>query len=501
MITAPLAPNLVDGTPPERRVYCNRTLNLRTLRAVGFDMDYTLIHYRVDEWERRAYEHLRERLAARGWPVADLAFDPGLFVRGLIVDRELGNIVKANRFGYVKRAFHGTAPLEFDAQRKAYGRLVVDVNQARWVSLDTLFSHSEACMYAQLVDRLDAGSIPGTLGYGDLYDRVRGSLDRAHLEGHLKAEITADPERFVVLDPDLPLALMDLRASGKKLLLITNSDWTYTRTMMAWAFDRYLGGGSWRDLFHVVIVSAQKPTFFSGRQTLYQVVSDDGLLKPWVDDLAPGHVFSGGDAGKVEAHLRASGEEILYVGDHIFADVHASKRVLRWRTALVLRELEDEIRTIHAFQPSEARLKGLMEDKERLEATLAALRLAQQRQRVGYGPTEPEPGQGANPTTDDQKREADRLKAALAVLDAEITPLARASADLGNPHWGPLLRAGNDKSFLARQVERSADVYTSRVSNFLFISPFAYLRSPRGSLPHDPEVAGITADPDRGGEA
>jgi len=501
MIQAPLAPRPAEGTPPERRVYCNRTLNLRTLRAVGFDMDYTLIHYRVDEWERRAYLHLRERLAQRGWPVADLAFDPELFVRGLIVDRELGNIVKANRFGYVKRAFHGTAPLEFDAQRKAYGRVVVDVKEERWVSLDTLFSHSEACMYAQLVDRLDAGAIPDRIGYGDLYDRVRGSLDRAHLEGHLKAEIVADPERFVVLDPDLPLALQDLRASGKKLLLITNSDWTYTRAMMAYAFDRYLGDGSWQDLFHVIIVSAQKPAFFSGRQSLYQVVSDEGLLKPWVDDLVPGHVYSGGDAGKVEAHLNASGEEILYVGDHIFADVHASKRVLRWRTALVLRELEDEIRAIHAFQPSEARLKGLMEEKERIEALLAAVRLVQQRQRAGYGPQDPEPGRGATRTPDDLKHQADDLKVALAALDLEITPLARASADLSNPHWGPLLRAGNDKSFLARQVERSADVYTSRVSNFLFISPFAYLRSPRGSLPHDPEVAAITADPDRGGES
>ena len=32
-------------------------------------------------------------------------------------------------------------------------------------------------------------------------------------------------------------------------------------------------------------------------------------------------------------------------------------------------------------------------------------------------------------------------------------------------------------------VERSADIYMSRVSNFLFLTPFSYLRSPRGSLP------------------
>jgi hypothetical protein len=48
------------------------------------------------------------------------------------------------------------------------------------------------------------------------------------------------------------------------------------------------------------------------------------------------------------------------------------------------------------------------------------------------------------------------------------------------------MRAGNDKSLFARQVERYADVYTSRVSNFLFQTPFGFLRAPRGSLPHDP---------------
>jgi hypothetical protein len=35
-------------------------------------------------------------------------------------------------------------------------------------------------------------------------------------------------------------------------------------------------------------------------------------------------------------------------------------------------------------------------------------------------------------------------------------------------------------------MERYADIYTSRVSNFLHATPFVYLRSPRGSMPHDP---------------
>lgn len=31
--------------PPERGIFCNRTLNMRSIRAIGYDMDYTLIHY------------------------------------------------------------------------------------------------------------------------------------------------------------------------------------------------------------------------------------------------------------------------------------------------------------------------------------------------------------------------------------------------------------------------------------------------------------------------
>jgi hypothetical protein len=39
---------------------------------------------------------------------------------------------------------------------------------------------------------------------------------------------------------------------------------------------------------------------------------------------------------------------------------------------------------------------------------------------------------------------------------------------------------------MARQLERYADIYTSRVSNLLYVTPFAYLRPPPGKLPHDP---------------
>ena len=476
--------------PREREIFCNRTLNLRSIRAIGYDMDYTLVHYRVEEWERRAYAYMQRKLLDQGWPVSELCFDPQLTIRGLILDLQLGNVLKANRFGYIKRAYHGTRQMDFDEQREMYARTVVDLAEDRWVFLNTLFTLSEGCMYAQLVDLLDRRQLSEVVGYDGLYRRVRTSIDEAHVEGQLKAEILAQPDRFVEPDPEAALALLDQKRAGKKLLLITNSDWGYTDALMRHAFDPHLPKGlTWRDLFDLAIVSARKPDFFESRSPVFEVVEDSGLLKP-VRALRDGGVFLGGNASLVEDHLGVSGDQILYVGDHLHADVHVSKNLLRWRTAIVLRELEAELASLAAFRPQQDQLAGLMDEKEELEFDYCQLRIQLQRKRGAYGP---QPRESAATL----EKQIGDLRGRIAALDERIAPLAEAAGTTSNPRWGLLMRAGNDKSYLTRQVERYADIYMSRVSNFLFQTPHAYLRSPRGSLPHDPDIPAMRAASER----
>ncbi len=465
-------------------MFCNRTLNMRSIQAVGFDMDYTLVHYDVPQWEARAYDHVQRRLLERGLPVGDLRFAVGDFARGLIVDTHLGNIVKANRFGYVMKASHGTHMLPFEEQRKAYSQAWVDLRESRWVFLNTLFSLSEACLYAQLVDLQDAGQLVPGLGYAGLYELVRNTMDAAHLEGALKAEIIADPQRYVELDPDLPRALLDLKQAGKRLFLATNSEWHYTEPMMRYTFDRYLDGGSWRDLFELVIVQTRKPGFFEGNAP-FVALDDKGQELPGPAALAPDRCFRGGNAQIVQSYFGCGGDALLYVGDHMYADVHVSSRIRRWRTALVLRELELEVAEEQAFAPDQWVLQVAMAQKERLEQEQSMLRLTLQRLEHG-APTPPclaatglDTAQAIHERLRDLRQDVDQL-------DHQIQPLAIRAGELGHARWGPLLRAGNDKSRLARQIERHADIYTSRVSNLLYLTPFGYLRAPRGSLPHDP---------------
>jgi HAD superfamily 5'-nucleotidase-like hydrolase len=467
-------------TPPARGIFCNRTLNLRSIKAIGYDMDYTLIHYKVEDWERRAYEYIRQKMADQGWPVDDLSFDPARAIRGLIIDTDLGNLLKANRFGYVKRAAHGTRRLNYDEQRQFYSRTIVTLGTGRFEFLNTLFSLSEACLYTQLVDLADQRELPVVMGYRDLYRHVRATLDETHMEGLLKSEIIERPERFVERDPQIVLTLMDQRHAGNKLLLITNSEWHYTDAMMSYAFNQFVPSGTWKDLFDLIIVSARKPAFFSTNSPTFEVVNSDGLLRPCIKGPQKNGAYLGGDAQTVEEYLGLSGDQILYVGDHIYSDVNVSKSVLRWRTALVLRELENEIVATGNFQPQEDALARLMKSKEQYELAISKTRLRQQRKRAGYGEV-PKVSQRA------LRQELNRLQHEMADLDEEISKLAVAAGEVGNTHWGPLMRAGNDKSHLARQVERYADIYLSRVSNFLDYTPFHYFRAPRGSLPHDQE--------------
>ncbi len=461
--------------PPERGVFANRTLNLRSIQAVGYDMDYTLIHYRVDAWEEAAFRYAQQNLDAVGLPVNAFTFDPEAFTIGLTFDLEAGNLLKATRFGYVVRASHGTEMLPFEEQRRQYTETIVELSEPRFKFMNTLFELSRASLWCQLVDAHDRSPISGVNGYGDLYRLVDKALADTHLDGALKAEILADPDGFIDPDPDVVQTLLDQRTAGKNLLLITNSDWAYTKAMMAHTVDPFCPPGrSWRDLFDIVIVSANKPRFFQGTNPIYRVVDEErSLLAPHRGLLEAGSVYFGGNAHIVEESLGLTGGQPLYVGDHLFGDVLVTKDVLRWRTALIARELEAEVLDAISFADQQRTLEQLMSEKVELDRRQAHLRMSVR----------------GNNGDSSLKRELDRVSSQALALDEQVAPLAAAASSLGNANWGPLMRAGNDKSLFARQVERYADVYTSRVSNLRFETPYGYLRAARGSLPHDSVAA------------
>lgn len=468
----------LSATPPEARlaqpehgVFANRTLDLSTVKTIGYDMDYTLIYYRVEEWEGAAFEHAKTLLARGGWNLDKLRFDPTRFTIGLTFDVQLGNLLKVTRFGYVVRAQHGDRMLSNSELREAYRETVVELDSPRFEFMNTLFELSRASLWTQLVEQYDRQALPGVRSYADLYGGIDKALSTTHLSGPLKGDILADPDRFVELDPLVVPTLLDQRGAGKQLVLITNSEWEYTQHLMSYSLDRFCPNGqTWRDLFDIVIVSSKKPRFFSETDPVYRVVDEERtLLAPHTGLLEAGGVFFGGNARLIEASLQHSDSSPLYVGDHLFGDVHISKAVLRWRTALVVRELEAEVLDAKAFAGKRAELDGCIDARIALDRERARLQM----ETLGTGP-----GPDIVGHLEALGEQTDRL-------EKQITKLANEANQVGNPIWGPLMRSGADKSLFARQVEKYADIYTSRVSNLGSETPFAYLRATPGTLPHD----------------
>lgn len=474
---------------PQRAIFCNRTLNLRSIRVVGFDMDYTLVQYDVAAWEGKAYEYGLKTLADSGIPVDGLKFDPHMVVRGLVVDKIRGNLVKVDRFGLIKRAQHGSRMLSPADIRREYGREAVNLrDDARWHFLNTLFSVSEGCMYMQMVDRMDRGAIPFHLhihSYEALWSHVSRALFQTHVESKLKHEIINEPEKYVELDPALAATLLDMKEAGKVLLLITNSDWHYTNRMMSISYDRFLPEGmTWRDLFDMVIVQARKPSFWADDNVLYEIVTEDGLMRPAQRAVKSG-LYCGGSAKMVERTLGLNGDHFLYVGDHIYTDAALAKLNFKWRTALIVRELEAEVDALQAGRPLRRRLKELLLKKEIVGDLFNHLRLGRVRHRAGRGGQAPEFESDAN-----VKEDLAQLLMVMDRLDQAIIPLIEEDGSHFNQRWGYLSIAGvNDKSQLTRQIEKYADIYTSRVANFHRYTPFAYFRSRGQSLAHDREAA------------
>ncbi|AQL06190.1 65-kDa microtubule-associated protein 3 [Zea mays] len=121
--------------------------------------------------------------------------------------------------------------------------------------------------------------------------------------------------------------------AGKKLLLITNSDFHYTNKMMNHAFNRFLPNDvGWRDLFEMVIVSTRKPEFLQLSHPLYEVVTDDGLMHPCFK-VNSGQIIHGSRYYCCEpvTHRTSNNSFSITVNEHVsFQTFYAPKSFLLW---------------------------------------------------------------------------------------------------------------------------------------------------------------------------
>ncbi|AKU91595.1 HAD-IG family 5'-nucleotidase [Vulgatibacter incomptus] len=473
--------------PRERRIYVNRNLRMDRIEAVGFDMDYTLAIYRMRRIEQLSFDMTIALLVRSfGYPeeILSIRYDPEFVVRGLVVDKERGNLLKMDRFNYVGRVYHGRKALPREERWRLYRDEKIRAASPRYAWIDTLFALPEASIYAEIIELLEPAR---RLDYGKLYDDIREAIDTVHRDGSLKSEIQKDLDGFVVRDPELGPALHKLRSSGKKLFLLTNSLWDYTSAVMTHLLDGVLPEyPSWRAYFEYVLVGGAKPRFFTESHPLLELDPGGGVIGK-AEALEKGKAYQGGNLVDFEKMMGIGGEKILYVGDHIYGDIVRSKKSSLWRTCMVVEELEVELEHLmrHADElgtlAAEERRQASLEDDLNLERS----RLNALDRRLIHGDLEGEPREALERTRAESKRSMEQLRRSIRETSETVSRLSGLIDEGFNRYWGLTFKEGPENSRFGEQIEDYACIYTSRVSNLLFSSPMQYFRAPRALMPHE----------------
>ena len=135
---------------------------------------------------------------------------------------------------------------------------------------------------------------------------------------------------------------------------------------------------------------------------------------------------------------------------------------------MVIEELDNEVESNKKAEPTNHEIEALMKKKEPLEDELTSLMTLRNEKK----------------TPVDENR-IDVLQKQISETDGQISNLIRKQQSLYNSNWGQLMRAGNEESYFAYQVDRYACVYMTKIGDLLELSPRTYFRSPRRPLSHE----------------
>lgn len=450
-------------------IFINRTLNLKKIKAIGFDMDYTIVRYNSEAFEQYTHqETLKKLVNDKNYPpeILKLEFDFKRVIQGLVIDKSKGNLLKVSRFGKVKSSYHGLSPLDFKEQQRLYGNGVIDLSDPHIQSLDTNFAVSNGVLYSQLIDLKEKGlKLPD---FDTLAIEIKEALDICHSDGTLKNYVRQHLDKFIIQDPEVVALFERYKRYGKKLLVITNSDFNYTKLLLDYTINPFLKEHKdWSELFEITITLASKPRFFTTKTSFLSIDPKTGSMTNTEGKITKG-IYQGGYAGRLQKDLGLEGDEILYLGDHIYGDVVSIKKTFNWRTALVLEPLAEEIEAIKKSAAIQTEIDKQMLAKEALETKLNHLDMKKHEFQE-----------------ETPKEELNALFTEVDKVNNAISDLLEQHRQFFNPYWGEMMRAGLEESRFADQVEKYACIYMTKVADLGEYSPRTYFRPQRRILPHE----------------
>ena len=165
----------------------------------------------------------------------------------------------------------------------------------------------------------------------------------------------------------------------------------------------------------------------------------------------------GGSLRELERLTGWEGRRVLYVGDHLHADLREPRRGAGWATAAIIRELEAELEV--AQTPEYARLHRRSREVDRMLARVPGLGL---------------PGAQIGAVLDALEGERERIRSAVPALF--------------NPNFGSIFRHQSEATAYSFAVKKHVDVYAARLEHILSLHNAHRAYPTRCKLlPHDPK--------------
>jgi 5'-nucleotidase len=186
------------------------------------------------------------------------------------------------------------------------------------------------------------------------------------------------------------------------------------------------------------------------------------------DFLKAGKVFQGGNWQHLHEMMGVrSGDEILYVGDHLYSDVLRSKRTLGWRSLFIMPELEDEMQVFSQKLPLRKKIEYLRRLREELSRKAEEIRRTEDND---------------DPSIQKILQEMDEDEVA---IKSTLSPLVERWHRSFHPLWGAMFNAGYQDSRFAYFVQNYSCLYTSRASNLGLVSTKKSFRTVMEAVPND----------------
>ena len=329
----------------------------------------------------------------------------------------------------------GRTPCSKSGVRALYGRhsmVSPTYRDAHIRPMNDLFSLSEACLLADTFQGLM------DLGFdfepSAVVDDVSAAIRHAHVSGAMQREVMLNQSKYIDRSDGTLQFLQGLKAAGKRLFLVSNSGHNFVDHGMS-----YIVGSDWKELFDVVVVSADKPRWYTDPRRPFRAISERDGRSKWarVTSLKQGTVYTGGSIAALQALTGWRGGRVLYFGDSLWADLVAARREHGWYTGAIIGELDDELAILRS--PEYTQLK------RSATALMELLRVVQNcigRDHL-FGAAE------SVPEADDE---------ILAALEAELDTVKRRMRTVFNANFGSVFRTVAGPTVLGFAVGRYCDI-------------------------------------------